>query len=54
MVEDSLTGIRAAEAAGVARIIAIDTTMGPEALSKLPCVNAIVHDFYGFDRFLDE
>ena len=54
VVEDSLTGIRAAEAAGVARIIAIDTTMGPAALTKLPCVYAVVHDFYGFERFIDE
>ena len=54
VVEDSLSGIRAAEAAGVGRIIAIDTTMGPEALSKVEAVDVAVHDFYGCERFLND
>ena len=53
VVEDSLSGIRAAVAAGVGRVIAIDTTMGPEALLRVSGVDAIIHDFYGFERFLE-
>lgn len=52
VVEDSHTGIRAAAAAGVGRIIAIDTTMGREALEKVGEVDHIIHDFFGFERFL--
>lgn len=52
VVEDSLSGIQSAHGAGVGRIIAIDTTLGPEALSHVPEVNAIVHDFHGFEKFV--
>jgi len=54
VVEDSMTGILAAEAAGVGRIIAIDTTMGPDALARVRQVDAVVHDFHGFERFLND
>ena len=53
VVEDSMSGIRAAVAAVVGRVIAVDTTMGPEALSKVPGVDAVIHDFCGFERFLE-
>ena len=52
VVEDSLYGIQAAHGAGVGRIIAIDTTLGPEPLSQVAQVDAIIHDFHGFDRFV--
>lgn len=54
VVEDAVAGIRAAAAAGVGRIIAIDTTLGRETLSRLPEVHEVIHDFYGFERYLDE
>lgn len=52
VVEDSLAGIQSACAAGVGRIIAIDTTLGREALEQLDGVDEIIHDFHGFARFL--
>lgn len=52
VVEDSRMGIQSARSAGVSRIIAIDTTMGPEALAEMPEVDAVIHDFYGFERFV--
>ena len=52
VVEDSLSGIRSAAGAGVGRIIAIDTTLGPEALSRMPEVDAVIHDFNGFERYI--
>ncbi len=54
VVEDSLSGIQSAVAAGVGRIIAIDTTMGPQALEKVDAVDAVIHDFYDFERFLND
>ena len=54
VVEDSRFGILAAVAAGVGRVIAIDTTIGPDALRKMNEVDAIIHDFYGFERFIDQ
>lgn len=52
VVEDSLTGIQSARGAGAGRIIAIDTTLGPDALVRMPEVSAVIHDFYGFERFI--
>ena len=53
VVEDSLSGIHAAHGAGVGRIIAIDTTLGPQALTEIQYVDEIIHDFHGFERFID-
>lgn len=53
VVEDGLAGIQSAVGAGVRTIIAIDTTMGPEAFRDMPEVAAVIHDFYGFERFVD-
>lgn len=52
VVEDAMAGIQSAARAGVGRIIAIDTTMGREAFEGMPEVDAIIHDFTDFDRFL--
>ena len=52
VVEDALAGIESARRAGVGRIIAIDTTMGPEAFANLPGIAAVIHDFRDFERFL--
>ena len=53
VVEDALSGIQSAAAAGVGRIIAIDATLGREALEHNPNVAAIIHDYHHFDRFID-
>lgn len=53
VVEDAASGIRSAAAAGVRDIIAIDTTLGREALERMPEVSAIIHDYYGFERFVE-
>ncbi len=52
VVEDSMVGILSASGAGVDRIIAIDTTLGAEALAKLPQVYAVIHDFYDLEHFI--
>ena len=53
VVEDALAGIQSAAGAGVKSIIAIDTTLGPEAFRDIPEVIAVIHDFNGFERFID-
>ena len=53
VVEDSLAGIHAAAGAGAGRIIAIDTTLGPDAFDGIDAVKAVIHDFYGFERFIE-
>lgn len=53
VVEDALAGIQSAAGAGVRRIIAIDTTLGPEAFRDIPEVIAVIHDFHDFDRYID-
>ena len=52
VVEDGLAGVHSAIGAGVKSIIAIDTTLGAQAFKDIPEVVAIIHDFYGFERFL--
>ena len=52
VVEDAMAGIQSASRAGVSRIIAIDTTMGPGAFAGVPGIAAVIHDFTDFDRFL--
>jgi len=51
--EDSRTGIRSAINAGAGRIIAMDRSTPVEELKAMPEVHALIHDFYGFERFLD-
>ena len=53
VVEDGTAGIRSAIGAGVGSIIAIDTTLGPDAFRDIPEVHAVIHDFYGFERFIE-
>ncbi len=53
VVEDSLSGIQSATGAGVGGIIAIGETVPPEVLNRMPGVIAHIHDFYGFERFLE-
>lgn len=52
VVEDSPTGIQAAINARAGRIIAIDRTTPREWLESKPEIFAIIHDFYGFERYI--
>lgn len=52
IAEDSPTGILAATRAGAGRIIAIDRTAPRDWLESNPSLYAVVHDFYGFERYL--
>ena len=52
IVEDSPTGIQAAVNARAGRIIAIDRTTPGEWLKSKEEIDAIIHDFYGFERFI--
>lgn len=54
VVEDALPGIQSAVGAGVRTVVAIDTTLGPDAFHGIPEVRAVVHDFYGFERFIED
>lgn len=52
IVEDSPSGIEAADRAGAGRIIAIDRTAPREWLEGNEKIHAIIHDFVGFEKFL--
>ena len=52
VVEDSPTGFEAAKRAGAGKIIAIDRTQPPEVLAQRPEIDAVIHDFTDFARFL--
>lgn len=54
IVEDSASGIQAAINAKCAKIIAVDRTQGREALAGNPAIDAVIHDFRGFERFLED
>ncbi len=53
VVEDSMSGIQSAIGADIKSIIAIDTTMGPNAFEGISAVKAVIHDFYDFERFIE-
>ena len=52
VAEDSLPGIQAAINAGAGRVVAIDRTTPREKLEANPGIYAVVHDFWGFERFI--
>lgn len=52
IVEDSKTGIEAAIRAKAGKLIAIDRTTPREWLESRKEIHAIVHDFFGFEKFL--
>lgn len=52
VAEDSPSGIQAAASAKAGRIIAIDRTAPREWLEANGDIYAIVHDFWGFERFI--
>lgn len=52
IVEDTPSGIEAAIRSGAGRIIVMDRTTPLEKIQSYPQVHAVIHDFYGFERFL--
>ena len=52
IVEDSKTGIEAAIRAGAGKIIALDRTAPRDFLENTREIHALIHDFYGFEKFL--
>ena len=52
VIEDAISGIKSAHAAGMKNIIAIASTNPPEYFAKIPEVNAVIQDFFEFEKFL--
>lgn len=52
IVEDSYHGIQAAINSGAGRVIALDRTAPREWLESQKEIYALIHDFYGFERYL--
>lgn len=52
VVEDALSGIEAAKAANIGKIVAICSEEPPELYKSIPCVSLIINDFDEFDRNL--
>lgn len=52
VVEDALSGIESARAAGIGKIIAICSAEKPELYEQIPCVGGIIHSFKEFDKTL--
>ncbi len=52
VIEDAVSGIESARAAGIGKIVAI-SSMEPESLYKnIPCVNMIIKDFSDFEGII--
>ena len=49
VIEDALSGIEAARAAGIGKIIAICSEEPPELYKSIPCVSEIIHNFDEID-----
>ncbi len=54
VVEDALSGIESARAAGIGKIVAICSEESPELYKSIPCVSSIIHSFRDFDKNLFE
>ena len=52
IVEDSKTGIEAAIRVKAGKLIAVDRTVPREWLESKPEIDAVIHDFHGFEKFL--
>ena len=52
VAEDSPSGIQAAVNARAGRVVAIDRTAPREWLEGNSSIFAIIHDFWGFERFI--
>lgn len=54
VVEDALSGIESARAAGIGKIVAISSAESPELYKSIPCVSEIISSFKEFDKTLFE
>lgn len=54
VIEDALSGIESARAAGIGKIIAICSAESPDLYKDIPCVSGIINDFDEFDKSLFE
>ena len=54
VIEDALSGIESAKAAGIGKIIAICSEESPELYKDIPCVTGIINNFDELDRSLFE
>lgn len=54
VVEDAISGIQAAEAAGIGKIIAIASLESTELYKNIPCVSQVITDYSNFDTELFE
>jgi len=54
VVEDAISGINSANAAGIGIIIAIASIESDELYKQMPCVKQIIHNFNEFDKSLFE
>ncbi len=52
VVEDALSGIEAARAAGIGKIIAICSAESPDLYRQISCVSGIINNFNEFDKNL--
>ncbi len=50
VVEDAISGINSANAAGIGKIIAIASVESDELYKSIPCINQIIHNFDEIDR----
>ena len=50
VIEDAISGIDSAKAAGIGKIVAICSEEPPELYKSIPCVSEIINDFDEFDR----
>ncbi|MBR6098773.1 HAD family phosphatase [bacterium] len=54
VVEDAVSGIESAHAAGIGKIVAIASMEPVELYKKMPAVNTIIKDFHDFDKILSK
>lgn len=50
VIEDAISGINSANAAGIGKIIAIASVESDELYKSIPCVSQIIHNFDEIDR----
>lgn len=50
VIEDAISGIESARAAGIGKIIAICSEEPPQLYESIPCVTSIINDFDEIDR----
>ena len=52
VIEDAISGIESARAAGIGKIVAIASMEPVELYEKIPAVSEIITDFSGFEKIM--